>query len=286
MSGVYINGQKVYDLGRDRRAPSSSRRERIILVDSPPTPRTPPQTFEGPQTAPSSPAMPFGGYPSSPREHSSSRRPVIVDERQINSGRIDIEVLDPSRPSRPSRHTRQTSASSFDSRHSHTSDEEKQRRRQLREEKRQREEAEVREQKIRSRIERANSKIANRNAVPMAPAPPKRAATSTTTIKPALSTSPNRSPRPAGYARPHVVVHSDKDAELVEAVRRLSFEEQVREDKARKIEKKEARQEARQQEEAQRQRLKERMMPRRRATVGPGSRRPRESYDEGVFRWE
>ena len=75
---------------------------------------------------------------------------------------------------------------------------------------------------------------------------------------------------------------SDRDAELAEALRRLNFEEQRREEKARSLEAKQAREE----EAAQRQRLKERMMPKRRATVGPGSRRQRVLYDDGVYRWE
>lgn len=39
-------------------------------------------------------------------------------------------------------------------------------------------------------------------------------------------------------------------------------------------------------EEAQRQRLRERQMPRRRFSVGPGGRRHRVLYDDGVYRWE
>ena len=42
----------------------------------------------------------------------------------------------------------------------------------------------------------------------------------------------------------------------------------------------------REEDEAQRARLKERMQPRRRATVGPGSRRHRVLYDDGLYRWE
>jgi hypothetical protein len=39
-------------------------------------------------------------------------------------------------------------------------------------------------------------------------------------------------------------------------------------------------------EEAMRQRLRERQLPRRRFTVGPGHRRHRVLYDDGVYRWE
>lgn len=39
-------------------------------------------------------------------------------------------------------------------------------------------------------------------------------------------------------------------------------------------------------EEAMRQRLIERQLPRRRFSVGPGHRRHRVLYDDGVYRWE
>jgi hypothetical protein len=39
-------------------------------------------------------------------------------------------------------------------------------------------------------------------------------------------------------------------------------------------------------EEAMRQRLRERQLPRRRFSVGPGHRRHRVLYDDGVYRWE
>jgi hypothetical protein len=39
-------------------------------------------------------------------------------------------------------------------------------------------------------------------------------------------------------------------------------------------------------DEAMRQRLRERQMPKRRFTVGPGHRRHRVLYDDGVYRWE
>jgi hypothetical protein len=39
-------------------------------------------------------------------------------------------------------------------------------------------------------------------------------------------------------------------------------------------------------EEAMRQRLRERQMPKRRFSVGPGGRRHRVLYDDGLYRWE
>jgi hypothetical protein len=39
-------------------------------------------------------------------------------------------------------------------------------------------------------------------------------------------------------------------------------------------------------EEAMKQRLRERQMPQRRFSVGPGRRRHRVVYEDGVYRWE
>jgi hypothetical protein len=56
------------------------KKERIVIVDSPPTPRTPPQVYRETFTAPSSPATPFiiEGLPRRERG-----RPIIVDERPL-----------------------------------------------------------------------------------------------------------------------------------------------------------------------------------------------------------
>lgn len=110
-AGVYINGELVVadhrpchrhyrngSGGSHRRSPSG--RERIILVDGPPTPRTPPQVFSAPHTDPSSPSF----FPSAPygREHSSSRRPVIVDERRRSVTHVDMADVPRSRHARHS----------------------------------------------------------------------------------------------------------------------------------------------------------------------------------------
>jgi hypothetical protein len=158
----------------------------------------------------------------------ANRRPVIVDER-----RVQIEVVDNKHRSKHHRHT------SSGSRHS---DREEEERRQRRREEKRREEA---EQRLRSRIAEANAKIASR---PVAPAPP----------------APRRS---STYKRPQVEV-VDRQAELVNQLRRLSFEEERREDKARRL----ARREEKKEEEAQRERLRERMQPKRRVTIGSGYR--------------
>ena len=267
-SGVYINGQRVLDLNR-RDRDRHSRRERIVLVDNPPTPRTPPQTFNFPHTAPSSPnaraSLPYI-VDASPRE-SSSRRPVIVDERpRAERPRVQIEVVDQSR--RSSKHARHSSSSSHDSRPSYTSAEEeefRQRRREreaIRQDRRVRDaqEKEAREKaardaRMRQRIAEANAEIDNRPAVPMPPLP-RRASTFVAA-------------KAAREAR-------DRESELIDAVRRLDIEEKRRGEKRAE----------RDEDEAQRARLRERMVPRRRASVGPGSRRHRVLYDDGVYRWE
>ncbi|KPM43707.1 hypothetical protein AK830_g2895 [Neonectria ditissima] len=239
-SGVYVNGQKVLDLNRRE----GKHRERIVLVDNPPTPRTPPQTWTAPHTAPPSPnTSPY--LESSP----SRRRPVIVDERTVQ-----IEVVDNKK--HRSSHSRHASTSSRESRHSQSEEDEKRRRRHQRE--KEREEQEIRSQRLRARINEANAEIAARAAVPAAP------------ILKRVST----------YKRGAVEV--PYEADLAEAVRRLSFEEARREEKAQRL----ALREERKEDEAQRKRLMERIQPRRRATVGPGSRRHRVLYDDGVYRWE
>jgi hypothetical protein len=234
-SGLYItvNGQPIVDTHRRERHGG----ERIVLVDSPPTPLTPPQTYTGARTAPSSPSMPYIVEPPS-----RSSRPVIVDERP----RVKIEVQE---PRGHARHSSTSSRDSRHSRHSHSSsyeEEERQHRHERRRHERMREEEAVREQKLRDRIAKANRDIANRPAAPMPPAPPRRS------------------------SRP--VVEMTDDAELAEALRRVRLEKESR----RMAE----------EEEAQRLRLLERIQPKRRATVGPGSRRTRVLYDDGVYRWE
>lgn len=252
-SGVYVNGQKVMDINRRGEA----LRERVVLIDNPPTVRTPPQAWSTPHTAPASPNT--NTYVIDSSRDSPHRRPVIVDERTQSDRAIQIELVDNHHRSKHSRHA---SSSSRESRHS---DDSEQRRRKRREEKRL-EEKEIRAHILRTRIADANAEIDNRPVEPVLPQP-KRSST---------------------YRRPSVIV-SDQADELAEAVRRMNFEEERREEKARRIarkEEKKAREEEKKEEEAQQQRLRERMMPKRRATVGPGSRRSKVLYDDGVYRWE
>lgn len=259
-SGLYINGQKL-ELNRHR-----DRRERIVLVDNPPTPLTPPQAFTFPQTAPSSPSLgnttPYI-VDASPRSSGpSSRRPVIVDERSRTNrdrdpARIRIEFVD---EPRKDKHARQSSTSSYGSRGSFTnsaSEDDAHRKRRLEreqlraEKRRQEQENQIRQERLRTRISQANAEIANRPAVPIAAAPLKRSSTS--------------------YASKST---KDREHELLDAIRKLDIKEKKREMSRAE------------EEEAQRWRLMQRTMPRRRASVGPGVRRHRVLYDDGVYRWE
>ncbi|RCI15030.1 hypothetical protein L249_6678 [Ophiocordyceps polyrhachis-furcata BCC 54312] len=238
--------------GTAHRQPSGRRlssRDRVVLVENPPSARTPPQTYSTPHTAPSSPRF------------TSSSRPVIVDERQ------QLPDDDSSSPSRHRyrQHRRDSSASSRDSsmrpssrdshhhhhhhhhrhhRHHHRrlssngsnyileTETEARQRRQLR---------------TRQRIIEANAEIAGRPPVPLAPTPRRRSST----------------------------YDDARETELVETLRRLDLEERrlvqrVEEDERLRM-----------------GRLRERMeLPRRRSTVGPGARRHRVVYDDGIYRWE
>ncbi|KAK2740058.1 hypothetical protein CKAH01_07227 [Colletotrichum kahawae] len=254
-SGIYVNGQRVLDLNRKNR----SRAERIVIVDSPPTPRTPPKQFSTPYTAPPSPNAggdePHFRYSHVPR-NSHTLRPVIVDERP-RPPKVEIEVIDGG-------HRRHRSS---DSKHSHSSAEDEERRRRRKEkERKERDDREEREraaeeaerrQRILERIDAQNEKISRRPAVPVPPAPFKRSST--------------------GYAN----VPLSSDQELVDAVRRLEINERLAAERRAREQR-----EREEEDEAQRRRLMERMMPRRRATVGPGSRRHRVLYDDGLYRWE
>ncbi|KAM0256097.1 hypothetical protein ACHAQJ_005184 [Trichoderma viride] len=274
-SSLYINGQRVIDLNRHD---GGSRRERIVLVEGPPSPRTPPTAFNFPGFAPPSPNASANAsaspsvYGTSPRDSSSSfsRRPVIVDDRsrveRVERPRIEIEVVEAA--PRTVKHDRHSSTSSRDSHgRSSVDDEETIRRHREREGRRaekERDEEEERQRRIRLRIAKANAEINKRPPVPMPPAPLRASSFKSTAA---------------------VVGADDSVKKLADGVRRMSFEEERREEKARHLARKQERREEeetqRLEDEAQRQRLAERMMPRRRASVG-GSRRHRVVYDDGV----
>jgi hypothetical protein len=303
-SGVYVNGHKVLDLDNRKSSSSSSRpkrSERIVIVDSPPTQRTPPQQYHMPYTAPPSPsanpnaALAYMGIVDPPTREPlpTYRRPVIVDERPRHPS-VQIEVVSERRPS--NKHHRQPSNESRHSSHASSSgpsDEEL--RRARRHEEKHRAEEEIKRQKMRARIAAANDEIKRRQPVPIpvsrttsapnvnsVPPPPPVAPT----LKPALKRSNTSAKMEAGYVRPAVevpVTSAERERELVEAVQRLEIHSRRRaaEKERRAVEKAE-----REEAEAQRQRLMERMQPKRRATVGPGNRRHRVLYDDGIYRWE
>lgn len=213
--------------------------ERVVIVESPPTPRTPPQTFTFPHSAPSSPN--FGHsvphvVQASPRVRDTTRRrPIIVDERP----RPRVQIVEPS-PERTKSHSRNGSAEkprpATTTTTSSSRDQEKLERQ-------------------RAEIARQNAEINSRPSVPVS-RPLKRSTTSYT---------------PAAF---------DTAAEVTDPFARLDLNrDQRREERAR-------RQEEKAEQEAMDRRLRERLMPRRRATVGPGTRRHRVLYDDDLYRWE
>jgi hypothetical protein len=209
------------------------RKERIIVVDAPPTPTTPPQLFASAFTAPSSP---------DPRG-----RPIIVDERP--------HYLAAS----PRRHSRSRPSFGWDSPStSHTSFDlraerelaERTQREQARAQRRR--DGELDEELRRARlIAEANADIQRRAAVPI-PIPQ----------------------RQRSYLRPVV----DQTQDLHERLGGLTLNsrgESVLRDRTGAAA-----------DEAMKQRLRERQMPKRSSTVGPGLRRTRVLYNDGMYRWE
>ena len=211
------------------------RKERIIVVDAPPTPTTPPQLFAGTFTAPSSPD-PKG-------------RPIIVDERPLY------------RPTTPRQRSRSRTPFGWDSPStSHTSFDHRAEREQEARIQRRREEraAQLDEEAHKARlIAQANEDIKRRAAIPLTTPPRQRP----TYLRPvvdqtqalqerfgAMALNGHGDGAPAGRPVP-MVVNSMA-------------------------------------EEAMKQRLRERQLPKRRFTVGPGHRRHRVLYDDGLYRWE
>ncbi|KAM0334464.1 hypothetical protein ACHAQA_001492 [Verticillium albo-atrum] len=291
---VYIAGQKVIDVTRKSGKPRA-RDERIIIVDGPPTPRTPPQHFAMPFTAPSSPRT---GYQMAAAHHArrererDSLRPVIVDERpsrHVHFGAASPAYLSPNSRQQYAAEPAYAAPSSDDERRrrrshretryhdtpeGHQRQADRERARELeriiaaqqssRRQPQQEADPEV-ERNIRKaeRIARLNERIDARPAVPVPTL--RRTATDFT--------------------------GEERERELREAVRGLDLNERVlrRSQTNTTMPRRDVRREQQaveEEEEAQRRRLAERMMPRRRATVGPGSRRHRVLYDDGMYRWE
>ncbi|KAJ4198816.1 hypothetical protein NW767_008807 [Fusarium falciforme] len=337
-SGIYVDGKKVRDLNRGN-SPVGSRRERIVIVDNPPTPYTTPNT------------LPYA---------TTGHRPVIVDERPRPRPRVEIEIVDDSRPRRH-RHTSDVASNTRslkeESTHPrHVSDvprsalslnddyEEREKRRQRRREKRrQQEEA---DERLRARINKANAEISGRPPVPQPPPPYRRLPVELLDSEPNLvrtvrwddleqerrnEETLRRAPKEEGKEMEPSARGFNEEAELVETVRRLKAEQERYEEEIRRLSQKEdrkgkekegegkqpavelpnreaelieavrrlekwerreekdrrrARKEELEEDEIQLRRLIERMKPREGSSVGPGSRRHRVLYDEGIYRWE
>lgn len=241
------------------------KKERIIIVDSPPTPRTPPQVYRETFTAPSSPATPFimEGLPRRER----GRAPIIVDERPLH--RVDSVNAVVGRRARSQSRTRfqwdspSSSHTSFDSRSRREAEEI-----QLRDEALRRAERNERiayleaERRREERIKQQDEEIRRRPPIPLRQRPYLRPVIDQTQ---ALLGGLSLSDRPGERIL------------IAEAEERRRREERDRAHKIR-LELEE--------EEAMKQRLRERQMPQRRFSVGPGRRRHRVVYEDGVYRWE
>ncbi|KAH8176686.1 hypothetical protein LIA77_05104 [Sarocladium implicatum] len=216
----YVTDNQYLEVNRRSYRPAhreSGRRgaERVVIVDGPPTPRTPPQTYASSHSAPSSPnftkSVPHVVEPSYRRD-SARLRPIIVDERP----RPRVHIVEPS-PERPSKsHTRVPSADKTKTTAPSTSKEQ-------------------------DRLDKQREERDQQQA-----------------ISPSFDST-------AGVTDPFARMDLNRD--------------QRREDRARRREEKA-------EQEAMDRRLRERLMPRRRATVGPGTRRHPILYDDNVYRWE
>ncbi|KAJ4172036.1 hypothetical protein NW754_007634 [Fusarium falciforme] len=247
-SGIYVDGKKVRDLNRGN-SPVGSRRERIVIVDNPPTPYTTPNT------------LPYA---------TTGHRPVIVDERPRPRPRVEIEIVDDSRPRRH-RHTSDVASNTRslkeESTHPrHVSDvprsalslnddyEEREKRRQRRREKRrQQEEA---DERLRARINKANAEISGRPPVPQPPPPYRRLPVELLDSEPNLvravrwddleqerrnEETLRRAPKEEGKEMEPSARGFNEEAELVETVRRLKAEQERYEEEIRRLSQKEDR---------------------------------------------
>ena len=245
------------------------KKERIVIVDSPPTPRTPPQVYNQVFTAPNSPIVP-------PRIVDERRpRPIIVDERPL------LRV--PRAPSLPRRsvsltrgprvvwESPSTSHTSFDLRAEREREERADRERRRRQLEREELQAEREEERRRAERMRAlDDEIRRRPAVPVPPAPLRNRAY----LRPVIDQSEALQVMMGGLRL---------DGRLGERVIEGAAAERMRADERDRVLRARLEED---EEEALRQRLRERQLPRRRLTVGPGHRRHRVLYDDGVYRFE
>lgn len=267
------------DLFAPLRPSRQHRKERIVIVDSPPTPRTPPQQYQQTFTAPSSPATPPYIVEGINRDRA---RPIIVDERPLNrrSRAPSVGAVVGDRPRRARSQSRNRvswdspsiSHTSFDSRARLEAEESA--RRDLARREREREEriaALEAERRRDDRIRAHDEKIRQRPAAPVPPAPLRHREY----LRPVI-TQPELLPGMGGLTiRDERAAGERALKEAAEIRRRLEVRD--REMKARR--------EA-EEEEALKQRLRERQMPTRRFSVGPAQRRHRVLYDDGVYRYE
>ncbi|KAG9243344.1 hypothetical protein BJ878DRAFT_481208 [Calycina marina] len=241
----------------------TQRKERIIIVDAPPTPRTPPMPYQQNFTAPSSPKIPLFGSPRG--------RPIIVDERDMHRGRapsVGAVIGDRSRPvaiparrrsvSRPAWDMASSSHTSFDLRVDR--EREERRRQEIEEENAQisrriaENDAAVRRAQ---RIAEQDDEIRRRPIVPVPPRPLNQQPYLRPVVDNSQALSSMMGNLSLGASRP-----------TVERSRRVSSRLDIAE------------------AQAMSQRLRERQMPRRRFTVGPGQKRTRLVYGNGVYRYE
>ncbi|KAI9055361.1 hypothetical protein LZ554_000318 [Drepanopeziza brunnea f. sp. 'monogermtubi'] len=277
------------------------RKERIIIVESPPTPRTPPQTFRT-FTAPSSPASPAYIFDSAlPRQQERERgRPVIVDERpHLRHARVpSIGAVVGERPvlgrarspiSRIGRNAKRdsgifqwespsTSHTSFDSRARREAEEVERLRVAEREQRIAALEADRRREQ---RIREQDEEIRRRPTVPLPSQPqPLKSILKPVAVDPSLALMGGLQIRDRDRDRDREW-DVDRDRLIVGASEmRRRVEERERVARRAVLEREE------EEEEDMKRRLRERQMPKRRFSVGPGNRRHRVLYDDGVYRWE
>jgi len=252
------------------------RKERIVIVDSPPTPRTPPQLFQQTFTAPSSPATPHRIIDDE-RFTRERGRPIIVDERPLRRvpsiGAVVSERPDVRRARSQTRRdfaweSPSSSHTSFDSRAARREAEDAAER--IRRERIARM-AEIEAERRRAEIIRQqDEEIRRRPTVPIPPRPLGQR----DFLRPVVDQSQVLQGMMGGLTirdeRDRLDVK--EDAEIKQRMERRERDRKIRLQA--------------QEEEALKQRLRERQMPQRRFSVGPGGRRHRVLYDDGVYRWE
>ncbi|TAQ87729.1 hypothetical protein B7494_g3963 [Chlorociboria aeruginascens] len=249
------------------------RKERIVIVDAPPTPRTPPQRYARTLTAPSSPVTP----PYTPGE-----RPIIVDERPLRrltrSDSNEAVVTSPKRKKRsPSRVRFEDSPrTSFESRSSRDE------RREWRVETEDESDSERRRERRRQRrMAEEDAEIRRRPAVPFK-------------LKSILKPVVNQSDRLQGMMGALTLAEKkddERDVGLgVEFQREERGERVILEGKERRRSEKRDDEVWRRREweddEAMDTRLKERQRPRRRVSIAAPWRRTRVNYDDGFYRYD